>query len=71
MKCVTVMVMSSILKNCSFFFLRGTFYNSIYKCILQNMKRVKVMHVYFLKSCTNLLHRTFAICFINNQGKKS
>ena len=34
------------LKNCSFI-LRRTFYNAVYRCILQNMKHVKVMYVYF------------------------
>ena len=38
---VTVMVMSSIFKEL-FKNLRRTFYNSLYKRILQNMKHVKV-----------------------------
>ena len=58
MKHVMVMVMSSIFKEL-FNSLRRTVYNSVYKCILQNMKHVKVVYVYFLKSCTNLSHRTF------------
>ena len=44
MKRVTIMVMSSVFKD---LFLRRTFHNSLYKCILLNMKHVKVMFVYF------------------------
>ena len=38
------MVVSSIFKE--FFFLCRTFYTSLYKCILQNMKYAKAMFVW-------------------------
>ena len=70
MKHATVMVMSSIFKEL-FNSLRRTFYCSVYKCILQNMKHVKVMYVYFLRVVQTFYIERFTICFINNQGKNT
>ena len=63
---VTVMVVSSIFKNCSNF-LRKTFYTSLYTCILQNMKHGNVCVKYFLRVVQNIYIERFTISFINNQ----